>query len=58
MYLVQFNTVNTDALRDAQRHPEKHRDLLVRVSAYSAYSVELNPEALDKIIARMAFQQV
>jgi pyruvate formate-lyase/glycerol dehydratase family glycyl radical enzyme len=57
-YLVQFNIVSSDMLRDAQRHPEKHRDLLVRVATYSAYFVELSPELQNDIIARMEFQEV
>jgi len=56
--LVQFNIVSTDVLRDAQRHPEKYRDLLVRVATYSAYFVELSPELQNDIIARMEFQEV
>ncbi|GAI14351.1 unnamed protein product, partial [marine sediment metagenome] len=57
-YLVQFNIVGSDMLRDAQRHPEKYRDLLVRVATYSAYFVDLPPELQDDIIARMEFQEV
>lgn len=57
-YLVQFNITSTDMLRDAKRHPEKYRDLLVRVATYSAYFVELAPEIQDDIIARMEFQEV
>jgi formate C-acetyltransferase len=56
--LVQFNIVGADALRDAQRHPEKYRDLLVRVATYSARFVELSPEVQDDIIARTEFQEV
>jgi formate C-acetyltransferase len=57
-FLVQFNIVSTDMLRDAQRHPEKYRDLLVRVSTWSAYFVELGPELQNDIIARTEFQEV
>ena len=57
-YHVQFNIVSTDTLKDAQRHPEKYRDLLVRVATYSAYFVELAPEVQDDIIARMEFEEV
>ncbi|MCL6477317.1 MAG: formate C-acetyltransferase/glycerol dehydratase family glycyl radical enzyme [Peptococcaceae bacterium] len=57
-FFVQFNIVSTDMLRDAQRYPEKYRDLLVRVSTYSAYFVELSPELQNDIIARMEFQEV
>jgi formate C-acetyltransferase len=56
--LVQFNIVGTDTLREAQRHPEKYKDLLVRVATYSAYFVELSPELQNDIIARMEFQEV
>jgi pyruvate formate-lyase/glycerol dehydratase family glycyl radical enzyme len=56
--LVQFNIVDTDMLREAQRHPEKHRDLLVRVATYSAYFVELSPELQNDIIARMEFEEI
>jgi formate C-acetyltransferase len=57
-HLVQFNIVGTDTLREAQRYPEKYRDLLVRVATYSAYFVELSPELQNDIIARMEFQEV
>jgi formate C-acetyltransferase len=56
--LVQFNIVDTDTLRDAKKHPEKHRDLLVRVATYSAYFVELSPELQNDIIARMEFEEI
>jgi pyruvate formate-lyase/glycerol dehydratase family glycyl radical enzyme len=57
-FLVQFNIVNADTLRDAQSYPENYRDLLVRVATYSAYFVELSKELQDNIIARMEFQEV
>ncbi len=56
--LVQFNIVGTDTLRDAQKYPEKYKDLLVRVATYSAYFVELSPELQNDIIARMEFEEV
>jgi formate C-acetyltransferase len=56
-FLVQFNIVGTDMLRDAQRHPEKYRDLLVRVATYSAYFIELPIEFQNDIIARTEFQE-
>ncbi len=56
-FLVQFNIVGTDTLRDAQRHPEKYRDLLVRVATYSAYFVELPAEFQNDIIIRTEFQE-
>lgn len=50
----QFNIVDTATLRDAQRRPERHRDLLVRVAGYSAYFTGLPRELQDDIIARTA----
>ena len=55
---VQFNIVDNETLREAQRNPERHRDLLVRVSTYSAYFVELSKELQNDIIARMEIQGV
>jgi len=49
---IQFNVVNTDMLRDAQKHPEKYRDLIVRVAGYSDYFVDLNIELQNEIISR------
>ncbi len=51
---VQPNIIDRDTLIEAQLHPEKHRDLLVRVTGYSAYFVTLSPESQDNIIARFA----
>jgi formate C-acetyltransferase len=49
---VQFSVVSRDDLRDAQQHPERHRDLLVRVAGYSAFFHDLSPEIQDDIIGR------
>jgi len=51
---VQFNTVDTETLLDAQEHPERYRDLVVRVAGYSAYFVELSKGLQDHIIDRTA----
>lgn len=51
-YHVQFNVVSVEVLRDAQHHPEKYPDLLVRVAGYSARFVDLSKEMQDVIIAR------
>lgn len=51
---VQFNTLSTDTLRDAQAHPENYKDLLVRVAGYSTQFVNLSPEMQEAIIARTA----
>jgi pyruvate formate-lyase/glycerol dehydratase family glycyl radical enzyme len=55
---VQFNVVNRETLLDAQKHPENHRDLVVRVAGYSAYFVQLGKVVQDEIIGRMEHGQV
>jgi formate C-acetyltransferase len=52
LYHVQYNVVSPETLKDAQAHPEKHRGLMVRVSGYCAYFVDLYKEIQDDIIAR------
>ncbi|GAB1486625.1 hypothetical protein MASR2M79_16760 [Aminivibrio sp.] len=49
---VQFNTISTEELREAQAHPEEYRDLLVRVAGYSTQFVNLSKEMQEAIIAR------
>lgn len=49
---IQFNVVNAETLRDAQRHPENHRDLIVRVAGYSDYFNDLGRDLQDEIIRR------
>ena len=53
---VQFNMIDTETLRDAQRNPEAYRDLVVRVSGYSALFTELSELAQEEIISRMEYQ--
>ncbi len=53
---VQFNTVSTDVLLDAQKHPENYRDLVVRVAGYSALFVSLDRATQNDIIARTVHQ--
>lgn len=49
---VQFNVVRAEDLREAQRNPEAHRDLIVRVAGYSDYFCDLSTELQDEIISR------
>ncbi len=49
---LQINLVARETLVDAQQHPERHPDLMVRVAGYSAYFVDLSKEVQDEIIAR------
>lgn len=52
-YHIQFNVVDSATLRDAQKHPEKYPDLLVRVAGYSAYFVDLARDLQESIVQRM-----
>lgn len=51
-YHVQYNVVSRDTLIDAQKHPEKHKDLIVRVAGYSAFFNVLSKATQDDIIGR------
>ena len=51
---IQFNVVDDEVLLDAQAHPEKYPDLVVRVAGYSAYFVDLSEGVQDEIIKRVA----
>lgn len=51
-YHVQFNVVSRETLLDAQKHPENHRDLIVRVAGYSAFFNVLSKKTQDDIIER------
>ncbi len=49
---IQFNVVSADTLRDAQKHPEKYRDLIVRVAGYSDFFNDLGEDLQNEIIRR------
>ena len=49
---IQFNVVNASTLRDAQKHPEKYRNLIVRVAGYSDYFNDLGLDLQNEIIER------
>ena len=51
---MQFNVVDEEILRDAQKNPGRHRNLLVRVAGYSDYFVDLDLYHQEEIIARTA----
>jgi len=52
---IQFNVADKKTLLDAQKQPEKYRDLIVRVAGYSAYYTQLTKIIQDEIIQRMEF---
>ena len=49
---LQLNTLNVETLRDAQRHPERHKNLVVRVWGWSGYFCELDEAYQNQIIGR------
>jgi formate C-acetyltransferase len=55
---IQFNVVNAETLRDAQRYPEKYRDLIVRVAGYSDYFNDLGEDLQEEIIRRTEHESV
>lgn len=55
---MQFNYLDNKILLDAQEHPEKYRDLIVRVAGYSAFFVELCKDVQDEIISRTVLRNL
>jgi formate C-acetyltransferase len=49
---LQINVVSAETLRDAQKNPDKHKELVVRVAGFSAYFVELHPTGQNDLIRR------
>ena len=52
---LQLNTVSLEMMKDAQLHPENHRQLVVRIWGWSAYFVELDREYQDHVMARQTY---
>jgi len=55
---VQFNIIDAATLRDAQKHPEKHVNLVVRVAGYTAFFNDINKEIQNDIISRTEHMQL
>jgi trans-4-hydroxy-L-proline dehydratase len=55
---IQFNVVNAETLKDAQKHPEWYRDLIVRVAGYSDYFNDLGEDLQNEIIKRTEHEEV
>ena len=53
---IQMYTANADEMRDAKVHPEKHRDLIVRVGGYCEYFVNLDAKLQDEVIQRTMYE--
>jgi len=54
---IQFNVVTAETLKEAQKSPEKHRNLIVRVAGYSDYFVGLGTDLQNEIIRRTEHQE-
>jgi formate C-acetyltransferase len=54
---IQFNVVSAKTLRDAQKHPEKYSDLIVRVAGYSDYFNDLGEDLQNEIIRRTEHEE-
>ncbi len=52
--MAQITTANLDDLKDAQIHPERHGNLIVRIGGFSIEFVQLDRRAQDEIISRYA----
>ena len=57
-YHVQINCLDNKTLRDAQKHPENYRNLLVRIAGYSAFFTQIDKDSQDMLIARTEHQGV
>lgn len=55
---IQFNIIDSKTLKDAQKHPENYRDLLIRVAGFTQYWVELGKPIQDEIIARTEYSEI
>ena len=49
---VQFNMIDDETLRAAQKDPEKYQEVIVRVAGYSAHFVDISRKTQDNIIQR------
>ena len=57
-YHIQYNIVDVKMLRDAQQHPEKYQDLMVRVAGFTARWIELGPAVQDEVIRRTEYHDL
>lgn len=53
---IQFNCVSRETLTDAQKHPQSHKELVVRVAGFSAYFTRLDKGVQDEIIKRTEYR--
>jgi formate C-acetyltransferase len=52
---IQLNAVDVEQLREAQKDPDRYRQLIVRIWGWSAYFVELDKPYQEHVIARQEY---
>ena len=55
---LQINMLDPEMLRDAQKHPQDYRDLMVRITGYNAYFTSVGKELQDEVIARLSHNKL
>jgi len=55
---IQFNVIDDEILREAQKNPSEYQNLIVRVAGYSDRFNNLNKDLQDEIIERTAQNQL
>ncbi len=53
---LQINMLDAEMLKDAQKHPQNYKNLLVRVTGYNAYFIAIGRELQNEIIARESYK--
>jgi len=57
-YHVQYNIVDAEMLRDAQKYPGNYKDLMIRVAGFTVRFIELGPAVQEEIIRRTEYQSM
>jgi len=55
---IQVNVVTPEELADAKMHPDKHRNLVVRVAGFCEYFVNLDDKMQNEIISRTSYETI
>lgn len=55
---IQYNVVDSETLKDAQKNPDNYRQLMVRVAGFTQYWCELGKPIQDEVIARTEYEGV
>lgn len=58
LWHIQFNVINAETLKAAQKDPDKYRNLIVRIAGYSAYFCDLSKDLQDDLIRRTAHETI